>query len=287
MSSKLSTVTAPDTRRSPRRTRRASATPCAPRWRACGSRRRRCVMVWNWADSASISRRKSCAAKRPSPSALGGVLEVAAIRVPDGDQFGQQPRHQPGVARVVELELVDAQQRGAGEQLHRGAVAERADQRGVFDERAEVLPSRRHVPQRGKQVGLADAEATVQVDPGQRLRRRASAEESASCAASLRAANALIASTASRLRRVVVVRPVRLERSRAANCRGGTRWATISAPESFGLRSSRLPIDRCVRRSIRETSRWIVRAISGIYRPRMLFGYCVEPLHDAVFATGE
>ena len=33
-------------------------------------------------ESAWISRRKSLAAKRPSPSAFGGVLEVAAMRVP-------------------------------------------------------------------------------------------------------------------------------------------------------------------------------------------------------------
>ncbi len=39
-------------------------------------------MVSNRSDSAWISRRKSCAANRPSPSALGGVFEVAAMRVP-------------------------------------------------------------------------------------------------------------------------------------------------------------------------------------------------------------
>ena len=39
--------------------------------------------ISNFAASASISRRKSCAANRPSPSAFGGVLDVAAIREPD------------------------------------------------------------------------------------------------------------------------------------------------------------------------------------------------------------
>ena len=40
-------------------------------------------MVSKWPESAWISRRKSLAANRPSPSAFGGVFEVAAIRVPE------------------------------------------------------------------------------------------------------------------------------------------------------------------------------------------------------------
>jgi len=42
-------------------------------------------IVSNRSDIAWISRRKSCAANRPSPSAPGGVFEVAAKRVPDSD----------------------------------------------------------------------------------------------------------------------------------------------------------------------------------------------------------
>ena len=127
-------------------------------------------IVWKFADIAWISRRKSWAAKRPSPSAFGGVLDVAARRVPPADELAQQPGHHHRVARVVELELVDAEQVGAAEELDGVLVAERADERGVLDERAEVLPARRHrVVDRREQVRLADAEAAVEVDAGLEL----------------------------------------------------------------------------------------------------------------------
>ena len=82
-------------------------------------------------------------------------------------QPGEQRGDQDGVAGVVELELVDADQREVGQPLHRGGEAEGADQAGVLDERAVgLLLARRRglVPERGQQVGLADAEAAVEVD---------------------------------------------------------------------------------------------------------------------------
>ncbi len=98
------------------------------------------------------------------------MLDVAASRVPEADQLGQQPGHHHRVARVVEFELVDAQEVRAAEEFDRVLVAEGADERGVLDERAEVLPSGRHrVVHRGEQVRLADAEAAVEVHAGLQL----------------------------------------------------------------------------------------------------------------------
>ncbi len=83
---------------------------------------------------------------------------------PGRDELRQQARHEPGVARVVQLELVDRDEGRTLEQLHRVRVPDRADERGVLDERAEVLAAGREVPERREQVGLADAEAAVEVD---------------------------------------------------------------------------------------------------------------------------
>lgn len=57
-----------------------------------------------------------------------------------GDELAQQAGHHHRVTRVVELELVDAQQLRTAEQLDRLLVADRAHERRVLDERAEVLP---------------------------------------------------------------------------------------------------------------------------------------------------
>src|SRR5690606_10414138 len=65
----------------------------------------------------------------------------------------------------VELELVDAEQSGSGEQVDRVLIAERTHERGVLDERAEVLPACGHrVVNRREKVRLADAESAVEVD---------------------------------------------------------------------------------------------------------------------------
>ena len=80
-------------------------------------------------------------------------------------QLAEQACHHHRVARIVEFELVDAEQIRPAEQVDGVLVAEGAHERGVLDERAEVLPAHRHrVIDRRQQVGLADAEAAVEVD---------------------------------------------------------------------------------------------------------------------------
>ena len=122
-------------------------------------------MVSKLADSAWISRRKSCAANRPSPSAFGGVLDVAAMRVPVATSSPS--------SRVITIVSPGSSSSNSSMQSRSAprssstvfCVAERADEGGVLDERAEVLPARGHrVPERREQVGLADAEAAVEVD---------------------------------------------------------------------------------------------------------------------------
>ena len=80
------------------------------------------------------------------------------------DELAQQARHEHGVAGVVELELVHADQAEPGQPLDGPAEAQRADEMGVLDERPEGRRPRGGVPQRGEQVRLADAETAVQVD---------------------------------------------------------------------------------------------------------------------------
>src|SRR5690606_25731896 len=72
--------------------------------------------------------------------------------------------------RVLFRSLIDAEQVSATQQINGVLVAECSDQRGVFDERAEVLPTRGHcVVDRREQVGFADTEAAVQIDTGLEL----------------------------------------------------------------------------------------------------------------------
>jgi hypothetical protein len=63
------------------------------------------------ADSPWISRRKSSAAKRPSPKASGNVFDVAASRTPRSVSAISNELIKHRVAGVVEFELVDADQR--------------------------------------------------------------------------------------------------------------------------------------------------------------------------------
>ena len=82
-------------------------------------------------------------------------------------ELAQQPGHQDGVARVVELELVDAHQPAARERVDGRPEAEGTDEVRVLDERAVgggLGPDR--VRQGREQVRLADAEAAVQVHGG-------------------------------------------------------------------------------------------------------------------------
>lgn len=117
------------------------------------------------------------------------LAELARERVGGGgerdarlDQLAEQRRDQDGVARVVQLELVDAQQPVPGEGPHRLLEAEGADQVGQLDEGAEGLEGglrRGGVPQGRQQVRLADAVAAVQIDtarPGGDLGRLGPAE---------------------------------------------------------------------------------------------------------------
>ena len=103
------------------------------------------------------------------------------------DQLAEQGGDQDGVARVVQLELVDAQQPVPGEGLHGLLEAERADQVRQLDEGAEGLErglGRGGVPEGGEQVGLADAVAAVEVDAagaGRRLARPSAAEPACAC----------------------------------------------------------------------------------------------------------
>ena len=95
------------------------------------------------------------------------------------DELTQQRRHEHRVTGIVELELVDADEAIALERLDGRAEAQRTDEVGVLDERAEALRPGDGVPQRGEEVGLADPEAAVEVDAGTPLRRGRPAEDRA------------------------------------------------------------------------------------------------------------
>ena len=82
-------------------------------------------------------------------------------------ELTQESRHQHGVARVVELELVDADQVLVAERLDGRGEPERSDEVRVLDERAErgtLRPER--VRERREQVRLADPEPAVEVHRG-------------------------------------------------------------------------------------------------------------------------
>ena len=112
---------------------------------------------------------------------VGGESALAELlrqRVRGGGQvhpcvgeLGEQPRHQGGVARIVELELVHREQPVSGQSLDGRSKAEHAHQLGDLAERAVRLGAWHGVPQRRQQVGLADAEAAVQVHAGGRRPR--------------------------------------------------------------------------------------------------------------------
>ena len=121
----------------------------------------------------------------------GGRQEHAGV-----GELAEQPGHQHGVARIVEFELVDGQQPVTGQPLHRFAEPERSDQMGVLDEGAVRLRSGYGMPQRRQQVGLSDAESTVEIDTGRRgggrlaepaLLRRVRRSPAASCVSSVNA----------------------------------------------------------------------------------------------------
>ena len=88
------------------------------------------------------------------------------------DQSPKQRRHEHGVTRIVEFELIDAHQSMPAEGFHGCCKSERADEVGVLHEGAVRLRLRSGVPQRRKQVGLANPEAPVEVGTGASLRRR-------------------------------------------------------------------------------------------------------------------
>ena len=83
---------------------------------------------------------------------LGGepsLAELVGQRVGRGGQvhpglgqLAEQPGHQHGVAGIVELEFVDGQQPVPGQPPDGLVEPERADQVGVFDERAVRLGPR-------------------------------------------------------------------------------------------------------------------------------------------------
>lgn len=108
-----------------------------------------------------------------------GVFDVAAKRVPVSVSSL--------MSRVItivspgssSLELVDAHQCGAAEQVDRPLEPQGAHERGVLDEGAERLPPGGRVVGGCEQVGLADTEPAVQVHAGLRrgLRRLLPAPE--------------------------------------------------------------------------------------------------------------
>ena len=104
-------------------------------------------------------------ANRPSPSRPGSVFEVAASPDAGLAQPVEQRGDQDGVAGVVELELVDADQPVYARARRRLVEPERADEVGQLDEGGEQPWAGRCVPQRGEQVRLADAVPAVEVDP--------------------------------------------------------------------------------------------------------------------------
>ena len=106
------------------------------------------------------------------PQLLGQRVRCRGHRHPALDQLRQQPRDQRGVARVVQLELVDAHHDVVGQQFDALDEAENPGQLGELAERRERRRRRRRgrdrVVARRQQVGLADAEPAVEVEPDAR-----------------------------------------------------------------------------------------------------------------------
>ena len=102
----------------------------------------------------------------PLPQLLGQGVGRGRHTDAGRRQLGEQAGDEHGVARVIELELVDAQHGVARELLDRPVEAERTHHVRQLDERAERLRLGTVVIDRGQQVGLTHAEPAVEVDTG-------------------------------------------------------------------------------------------------------------------------
>ena len=115
-----------------------------------------------------ISRRKSWAAKRPSPSWPGSVFDVATMDTPRAESSERRRDTSIGVARIVELELVDAERTlwsaSASTALFEAESADDVCQ--LVDEGSESLRRRNAVEDRRQQVSLTDTEPAVEVQAG-------------------------------------------------------------------------------------------------------------------------
>ena len=78
----------------------------------------------------------------------------------------EEAGYEHGVARIVELELVDAENAVVGERFDRLVEAESADDVCQLDEGSESLRRRNAVEDRRQQVSLTDTEPAVEVQAG-------------------------------------------------------------------------------------------------------------------------
>ncbi len=103
---------------------------------------------------------------------LGQRVGRRRDRDPAFDQLREQPRDQRGVAGIVQFELVDAHHHVVGQQVDALDEAENAGQLRQLAERGERRRRRGRrgdrVVARRQQVGLADAEPAVEVEPDAR-----------------------------------------------------------------------------------------------------------------------
>lgn len=81
-------------------------------------------------------------------------------------QLPHQPGHEDGIARIIKLELVNADELVVAERFNRLAEGERPHEVGVFNKGAKGLRARRRVPEGRQEVRFSDAESAVQVDAG-------------------------------------------------------------------------------------------------------------------------
>ena len=109
------------------------------------------------------------------PQLLGQRVRRGRDRDSAFDQLREQPRDQRGVPGVVQFELVDAHHHVVGQQIDAFGEAEHTGQLRELAERRErrLGPSRRRsgrnrVVSRRQQVGLADTEPAVEVEPDAR-----------------------------------------------------------------------------------------------------------------------
>src|SRR5690606_20019946 len=109
-----------------------------------------------------VGRREAALAQLAGQRVGGGGERDARL-----DQLAEQGGHEHRVARVVEFELVDAQQAvpgGGADPLREARGAAQVGQLREGAERLEGGLGGRGVPERGQQVGLAHAVAAVEVD---------------------------------------------------------------------------------------------------------------------------